>query len=619
MYSESHAEKPVLENENSLNELRIHALETDMNSQNRANVQDMSDLHTDNYDHSDVDSDSIILSDCESDPDDDQVIENDSTRGSLTGKFLQTDRCIDILTEATNCKDEIPCSVKENVYFLVNNSKNTDSRQNNKKSDFSDDCGIWDWSKGATPKTYYIKFGSTYRQAYMKDGSLSYQKKTKGQISYIPHDPQADSSMVFIVHRYYAVLKKDNSYKKRATRLGGQGPHIAIVEYIGMFPGLCAHGNSTTDNEYVRLPPKVMTDITTLTGKMKPHQIFNQLSDKYDDFHQPSSIRQIRDKIYNVNKKERTVEGRNDNFADQIRHLENMVTDKDEFVRSVFRTGGQTQTIILFTDEQIKDIKTHCCTGKTVLGMDKTLNLCRMHVTVTCFKQLTIRRIKTDDNPIFLGPVLIHDSSDFATFSHFFHQLRLRLLDVPLHQLVIGSDEEKALVKAIESTFTEAQHVLCTRHLEQNARQMLTDDAVTISQTRNTLKKIFGDDGLVNADDSVCFDAMATEIDRELTMVSDKFKTYYNKRLLQTIKTKVNNPRWHNDLIKKWTKNSCESVNHLLKQTVDWKKLPLPELVKRLHDLVKGQYKRIRNALFSTREFRLTETTPGLKLPKLTG
>ena len=162
---------------------------------------------------------------------------------------------------------------------------------------------------------------------------------------------------------------------------------------------------------------------------------------------------------------------------------------------------------------------------------------------MTGFKHQTIRRIKIDDNPIFLGPVLIHDASDFPTFSHFFHQLRLRLLDVPLHQVVIGSDEEKALVKAIELTFTEAQHVLCMRHLEQNARQMLTDDAVTISQTRTVLNRIFGDYGLVNADDSVCFDTIATEIDRELTIVSDKFKTYYNKRLLQTIKTKVNNPR----------------------------------------------------------------------------
>ena len=36
---------------------------------------------------------------------------------------------------------------------------------------------------------------------------------------------------------------------------------------------------------------------------------------------------------------------------------------------------------ILYIGQQIDDIKEMCCTGQTVLGVDKTFNLCRMHVT----------------------------------------------------------------------------------------------------------------------------------------------------------------------------------------------------------------------------------------------
>lgn len=69
-------------------------------------------------------------------------------------------------------------------------------------------------------------------------------------------------------------------------------------------------------------------------------------------------------------------------IAGQICHLENMVTDNDNFVRSIIRTCGKSPTTILYTD-----IKRLCCIGLTVLGVDKAFMLCKMHVTVTCYKR----------------------------------------------------------------------------------------------------------------------------------------------------------------------------------------------------------------------------------------
>ena len=57
--------------------------------------------------------------------------------------------------------------------------------------------------------------------------------------------------------------------------------------------------------------------------------------------------------------------------------------------------------------------------------------------------------------------------------------LWLKLAGTHFGKLVIGSDDERALVKAIVSTFPESTHILCTRHLEQNAKQKMTDLRLT--------------------------------------------------------------------------------------------------------------------------------------------
>ena len=111
------------------------------------------------------------------------------------------------------------------------------------------------------------------------------------------------------------------------------------------------------------------------------------------------------------------------------------------YVRSVVRTNNKTPGIILYTDEQIRDLKNLCCSGKSTLGFDKTFNLCDMHVSVTCYKQLSVVRTTTGETPIFIGPIFIHDNSDFETYCHFFHHLKVKLVDTDLIKLVIGSDD----------------------------------------------------------------------------------------------------------------------------------------------------------------------------------
>jgi hypothetical protein len=52
--------------------------------------------------------------------------------------------------------------------------------------------------------------------------------------------------------------------------------------------------------------------------------------------------------------------------------------------------------------------------------------------------------------PIFLGPIFIHDNSDFESYSNFFNHLRVKLISTDTSNLVIGCDEEYALVSSIQ-------------------------------------------------------------------------------------------------------------------------------------------------------------------------
>jgi len=231
-----------------------------------------------------------------------------------------------------------------------------------------------------------------------------------------------------------------------------------------------------------------------------------------------------------------------------------------------------------------------------------------MHVTVTCYKQLTVKRVRTGEPPIFLGPLFIHDNSDFETYSHFFHHLKVKLMDSNLKSLVTGSDDEKALVKGITAVLPEATHVLCTRHLQENVKHFLTDDAVTVIDRNTILKEIFGEDGLVDAHDSICFDDKCEALENLCAGISEKFLNYFQDKLKTNIKLKVNKPLKIDQIDRMWKNNNCESMNHVLKQTVDWKTKTLTEFVQLTHELVTGQFRNLKNALVCTGEFRLADS-----------
>ncbi|XP_053376475.1 uncharacterized protein LOC128547528 [Mercenaria mercenaria] len=502
---------------------------------------------------------------------------------------METQKAVHLLTNVSGeGLGKIPGGAKENSYFLVNNTKNFDKRSRSKKSSFSDDCGVWNTESGTSPKTFYLLGNNgDLSVIYKKDNVFCRLTRVQRKREYVPMNPQPDISQVVAVHRYYTSLKLDPNYKKKVTWLGEGGlqSQLALIEYVGKFPGLGSHGNSRQQTEYLRTPDYVMDEVTDLLSNNKPKQVFDKMKSKHDVSTRPTGLQQIRDKKKNMTKTNGQHSSSRKNVADHILNLENMVSNNHSYVRSIIRNNGKTPCIILYTDEQMTDLQNICCQGHTVLGVDKTFNLCDMHVTVTCYKQLSVNRQRTDDHPIFIGPIYLHDNSDFESYCHFFYHLKMKLCSSPLDKLVIGSDDERALVKAVTTAFPEATHVLCTRHLRQNAKQKLTDDAVTLRDRTEILEMIFGDGGILDSDDSICFEEKCDRLERHCLEKSQNFVRYFQDRLRPQLKTKVSDPSLNDKIDSHWTNNNCESMNHVLKQAIDWKSQPLTDLVDILHTL----------------------------------
>ena len=146
------------------------------------------------------------------------------------------------------------------------------------------------------------------------------------------------------------------------------------------------------------------------------------------------------------------------------------------FVQGVCGLAGSTPAAILYTPEQMLDLKRFCFSSSvaqnSVLGVDKTFNLTNFHVTITSFKNLSLYRQSTQDHPIFIGPMFIHGNSTQDDFSQFFAHLNSKLSDYPSPPIV-GTDEETALRNAIQNCMPGANLLTCHRHLCENAQRHL--------------------------------------------------------------------------------------------------------------------------------------------------
>jgi len=145
--------------------------------------------------------------------------------------------------------------------------------------------------------------------------------------------------------------------------------------------------------------------------------------------------------------------------------------------------------------------------------------------------------------------------------------------------------------------------VVCSRHLRENVGRKLDDLIGKTSEVRRRLMNaLFGAEGLASLDNVVSFDSAVEKMRESSGLLSSgpvEFVQYFNRRLGQLMRDNCAASR------RRWTNNNCESINHVLKQAVQWRRNQLPELIDKLRALVDGQFADADRALCGRGDYTL--------------
>ncbi|RDH83421.1 MAG: hypothetical protein DIZ80_08245, partial [endosymbiont of Galathealinum brachiosum] len=420
-------------------------------------------------------------------------------------------------------------------------------------------------------------------------------------------------------------LKRDSSYKRRITRFDKLQPGTAddnrcstlIVEYVGTFPSkTLPHGNSkAAHGDYVRTSVKVKTAIQDRVVNSTPRQVYTDMV-LNSSSNAPQNLRQVQNIKYTVEKKKRQTRTgtsiNRKNNADDIQTLLSIMHEHP-FIQEIVQAKDKAPTVILYTDDQMTDMRNVCEYQNSVLGVDRTFNLGPCFVTLFVYKNVNIIRRSSGNPPIQLGPLYLHWDGDCSTYHRFFSHINYKInefsnpIAVGSNHLVIGSDEEKAMTKAIKMCFPNSTMLLCVRHLEENMRRYLHKKVGVNDKTAaKIINDIFGKKGLVNSDDAHSFNLAAVHLDACYHSQTPAFSKYFSNKLLPQLREYVHLPKLNNKWLPlKWTNNNCESINHILKLTANWKCAKLPDLIDKLHAIAKLQISDMRRALHGQGNYEL--------------
>ena len=182
--------------------------------------------------------------------------------------------------------------------------------------------------------------------------------------------------------------------------------------------------------------------------------------------------------------------------------------------------------------------------------------------------------------------------------------VELRISD----KMEFGSDDEKALTKAIEHVFPNSTRYHCTKHLKDNIKHYCQNKVgMTKTDRDNIMNKLFGDDGVVEADTTIEFETKSEQLDN---LVRDKypaFANYYDSRLQPRLKNYVFQPnRSRTD--KLWTNNNAESLNNILKLATNWRPSCTKDLIEKLHCVTEIHFMDYRSALHIDGNYRLAQS-----------
>ena len=239
----------------------------------------------------------------------------------------------------------------------------------------------------------------------------------------------------------------------------------------------------------------------------------------------------------------------------------------------------------------------------SVLSIDRTFNLGTYFLTAICFKNKKVKTRSSGSNPVFLGPCFLHKFAKEEDYNYFFSFLRCKICsmyeDFNFSKLSFITDGEQAMINSINSCFPESSKLRCSIHIDKNIifnlRKYKMDYTNKVALKRK-LKSLMSSENLFKFAD-IKQDILKLRMD-------GRTATYVNN-VIEEIFQFVSKPMWKLKLIKPLTTNQSESMNHVIKNYVSWKKTNISELTENIKSIIKFQYDNLEFSISSQGDYLL--------------
>lgn len=532
-----------------------------------------------------------------------------------------SDEAVDILMRVKEpiCS-EVPLQVMENSSFLVD----LDALVH------PDDCKADDlgkWTHICSPKTY-----------------ISVERNKNGDILdlHITRQKRNDADFIMVVQQYLH-HDKEAKYRKRISFLYDSKwarHRLALLQYYyegdEVLLKLKQHGNSKNSSEpYVRTRPSTIQEVkeTASSRKCQPREVF------FESVRQKGGMEFCRSKSElprNAKQVSNALASSTASFKPSTNQSRDILLEamekcksKDGFVREV--VGAPEPMAFLATDRQLKDIDLYCAQAGSfsILGVDATFNLGNFSVTPTTYRPLKIYNVRTGKPPVFLGPLLVHQSKPEPTYRYLGSAMK-RFNPHTVQLKAFGTDGERALSNAFKEEFPETDHHRCFIHLRKNIEMKMSSLGILGRDQSEFLCDIFGKSvaatsyhGIVDSEDSDDFYAKLCSLekvwnDRErvITNQEPSFYDWFVPNVSDTILTSMLKPLRQKAGLgdSLYSINDNEAENHLLKLKTEHKRVSLVTFISKSHELVKEQDALLEGAILDQGECRLATQYSHLKI-----
>lgn len=137
------------------------------------------------------------------------------------------------------------------------------------------------------------------------------------------------------------------------------------------------------------------------------------------------------------------------------------------YVQDITHTKGKPPSAIPYMEDQMDDLQLFVASGSDhVVGVDRAYNLGLCYMTSLVYKNLCVVQADTEDHPIMNSPLYLQWNTSFDAHHMFFVHIKRKFdHEMEAIKIHIGSDEARALVKALDSVFPAEAPYLSTKYL----------------------------------------------------------------------------------------------------------------------------------------------------------